>query len=252
MYPLIELGPLRLSSGGLALLAAAYLWLWLFERTAGRMGGHSLTAHAAACGLPALLGALVGARLWYGLLSLPRYAENPRLFLAFSLTDLAWPGAIMGGALIGWFCLHRRKIGPEWLRLADAAALALPLPMALGALGALLSGEAFGSPTALPWGIPLHGTLRHPTQLVYALVALLAWIWLRSRPHGAAGRLAAQLLLISGLLLIEPLRADALRLPGGLGAGQLFGLGLVLEALWFLRPAAAELEPDVSGEDAPA
>ena len=39
-------------------------------------------------------------------------------------------------------------------------------------LGLLLSGEAFGAPTSLPWGVPLFGAVRHPTQIYLALAAL--------------------------------------------------------------------------------
>ena len=40
------------------------------------------------------------------------------------------------------------------------------------------------------------------------------------------------------LLLVEALRADSLLLPGGVRAGQVFGLALVLLALLWLRRQA--------------
>ncbi|MEI7771864.1 MAG: diacylglyceryl transferase, partial [Chloroflexales bacterium] len=89
MYPLIELGPLRLSSGGLLLLAATYLWTWRVARVVRRRGGAALAAHAEVCALPALLGALIGGRLWFGLFSLDRYGRAPELFVALRLADLA-------------------------------------------------------------------------------------------------------------------------------------------------------------------
>ncbi|KPV54953.1 hypothetical protein SE17_00645 [Kouleothrix aurantiaca] len=53
----------------------------------------------------------------------------------------------------------------------------------------LLSGEAFGLPTSMPWGVPLFGTIRHPTQIYFALTALislgiLVWLARRSLPTG--------------------------------------------------------------------
>lgn len=245
MYPLIELGPLRLSSGGLALVLATYLWIWLFARVGRRRGGSSLAEHAAACALPAIVGATLGARLWFGLLSLDLYGAAPALFVALRLSDLAWPGALLGGALAGG--LWGRRRGATLPALADAAALALPLPVAVGAAGLLLSGEAFGATTGLPWGVSLLGAVRHPTQIYYALAALLTGAALIAIERGARARgaplapgaLAAALLVAHGLtlLLVEPFRADSLTLAGGLRAAQLFGLALMLVGLWWLRAA---------------
>lgn len=255
MYPLLELGPLRLSSGGLLLLAGAYLWMWLFERAARGRGGPALAAHAAACALPAIVGAAAGGRLWLGLLSLERYGPSPGLFLAPRLMDLAWPGALLGGVAAGWLWARRR--GADGAALADAAALALPLPIAVGAAGLLLSGEAFGAPTGLPWGVPLFGTTRHPTQLYYALAALLTGLALLGLGRAAArrgealapGALAAWFLVAHGLslLLIETARADSLTLAGGVRAAQVFGLGLALLGLWRLRPPVGALQDSPSG-----
>lgn len=66
MYPLIELGPLRLSSGGLLLLLAVLVAQWLLVRAARIRGGAALAEQVERCVYPALLGAVIGARLWYG------------------------------------------------------------------------------------------------------------------------------------------------------------------------------------------
>lgn len=239
MYPLLEIGPLRLSSGGLALVLAAYLWLWLVERAALQRGGPDLAAHAAACGFPALLGAVLGARLWYGLHALDLYGPTPSLFWALRIADFAWPGALLGGAFGGWLWARRRGADP--LALADAAALALPAPFALASVGALLSGEGFGAVTTLAWGIPLHGAMRHPTQLLYMGAALLAWLMMARSRTAPPGVPLARFLLLNGvaLLLIEPLRADALMVPGDWRSGQIVGLALALTGLGLLRPRPA-------------
>lgn len=247
MYPLIELGPLRLSSGGLLLLAAVWLWLWRFELLARLRHGDELAAHASACALPALAGAALGGRLWYGLLSLDLYGDTPALFWALRLADIAWPGALLGGAAAGWLWAARR--GADRAALADAAALALPLPIAVASLGLLLSGEAFGAPTDLPWAVPLFGAKRHPTQLYYAGAALLtAWLLAAVERRAAqrgqvlpAGSYVALFAVAHGLtlLLVETVRADSLTLAGGVRAAQVFGLAIALAGLWRLRPREA-------------
>lgn len=165
MYPLIELGPLRLSSGGLFLLAAVLLGSRLIERSARSIGGEALT---------------------------------------------------------------------------------LPLPQAIASVGLLLSGEAFGRSTGLPWGVPLLGTVRHPTQLYLAVAALLTYtvvhrLGVRPLP---CGTLFASYLGLQGvtLLFVEALRADTLLLPGGIRAAQVLGLVLILWALqWFRTRSGREV-----------
>lgn len=241
MYPLLELGPLRLSSGGLLLIVALMLGAWLFERIARRRGGDPLAELAERCTLPALFGALVGARLWYGLLSWELYSRSPGLFLAFRIGDFAWPGALLGGALAGYFWCRRSHGAPT--ALADAAALALPPVHALAACGMLLSGEALGAPADLPWSIPLLGAARHPTQIYFMLAALLGWALLAwfERRAPRPGALAALFVGWQGatLLLIEALRADSLILAQGVRAAQVAGLLLLLAALWWRRRISA-------------
>ncbi len=237
MYPLISLGPLNLSSGGLALLAALLLFGWQFERHARRIGGSTLAKQASGLVFPIAAGATIGGRLWYGLTNWDLYGSDPLLFLALRVGDLAWAGALLGGLSAAWVACRWRSADP--LPLADAAALALPPAVAITSVGLLLSGEAFGAPSNLPWAVPLFGVLRHPTQLYYALAALASWIVLAAlnrRGVRARGLLVAWLGL-QGLtmLLVEALRADSVALPGGVRLSQLVGLGLLLAALTWAR-----------------
>jgi phosphatidylglycerol:prolipoprotein diacylglycerol transferase len=241
MYPLVRIGPFNLGSGALLLLAAVFVGQVVLSREIRARGGERLAKQSESCFFAALLGAFVGGRLVYGLLNWDIYGSNPGLFLALQLGALAWPGAFVGGALAAYLLVRQR--GLPGLLLADSAALALPVGLAFGSVGLLLSGEAFGVPTALPWGIELLGTTRHPTQ-VYLLLAALASLgglhWLKRRPL-PEGALLAAFLGLHGLtlLLVGALRADSLLLPGGLRASQVFGLVLLLAALWWARAHAA-------------
>jgi phosphatidylglycerol---prolipoprotein diacylglyceryl transferase len=237
VYPLLQLGPLNLSTGGLLLLLAAVAAFQLVVRAADRRGGSALVDRVEAAFLPVALGALLGGRLWYGLFNWDLYGPNPALFVAPRIADLAWPGALLGGALAGWLWARARSDEP--LALADSAALALPAAHAIASVGLLLSGEAFGQATDLPWGVALFGAVRHPTQLYYALAALVSWTLLArlERSGLAPGLLFAAYLGLHGasLLLVEALRADPLLLPGGVRAGQVLGLGGVVLALLAYR-----------------
>jgi phosphatidylglycerol:prolipoprotein diacylglycerol transferase len=237
MYPLVEIGPFRLSSGGLALLASLLLASHLLGRIAGARGGPRLATQAESCFYPVMLGAVVGARLWYGLFNWDLYGRTPGLVWALQVSGFAWPGALLGGLLVGY--LWSRWRGLDMIAIADAAVLALPVPLALGNVGLLLSGEAFGYPTSLPWAVPLFGIMRHPTQLYFALAALLTLcaLWWLARRSPPAGGLTVAFLGLHGLtlVLVEALRVDSLLLPGGFRAAQVVGLGLVLYALYRAR-----------------
>lgn len=237
MYPLISLGPLNLSSGGLALLAALLLFGWQFERHARRMGGQALAEQASGLVFPMMAGATIGGRLWYGLTNWDLYGGDPLLFLALRVGDLAWAGALLGGLSAAWAVCRWRNA--DSLPLADAAAIALPPAVAVTSVGLLLSGEAFGAPSNLPWAVPLFGALRHPTQLYYALAALASWMVLAALQRRGVrdGGLLRAWLGLQGLtmLLVEALRADSATLPGGVRLSQLVGLGLLLAALTWAR-----------------
>ena len=189
------------------------------------------------CFYPAVLGAVAGGRLWFGAFNWDLYGNTPRLFWAFQVADFAWPGALLGGALVGYLWCRWRRF--DCLGLADSAALALPVSRIIASIGLLLSGEAFGAPTGLPWGIPLFGTMRHPTQVYFALgalVSLAALVWL-ARQAPPKGTLMAAYLGLEGLLLllVEALRADSLVFLDGVRAAQVFGLTLLLVSLLWLR-----------------
>jgi prolipoprotein diacylglyceryltransferase len=237
MYPLVQIGPFRLSSGGLVLLLSILAGSSLLSRVARARGGEQLAKQADTCFYPVMIGAVLGARLWYGLFNLDLYGRNPALFVALRVSDFAWPGALLGGLLAGYLWCGWN--GFDELKVADAAALTLPIVQAIASVGLLFSGEAFGVPTTLPWGVSLFGATRHPTQIYFALAALLSLFVLRqlARRSLQMGALAAMYLGLQGLtlLLVEALRADSLVLPGGVRVAQVFGLGLLLYALYWVR-----------------
>lgn len=236
MYPLVQLGPFRLSSGGLVLLLALWLCHWLFVRTARRRSGTGLAEQADRAFFAGLIGAVIGGRIWYGLFNWDMYGQTPALFWALRVSDWVWPGALLGGALTAALWCHWRRA--DMVLLADTLALPLLLAQALASVGLLLSGEAFGVATNLPWAVPLFGTMRHPTQIYYALAALASAVIVRRvvQNEPQRGALTAWYFLLEGfaLLLIEALRAESLVLLGGIRVTQLVGLGFILLALrWF-------------------
>lgn len=179
---IVQLGSLQLGWHGAltALAVAAALWLGL--------------ARAGALGLPAeplgsvatwsVVGGLVGARLFHVLDHLPTYLANPLAALALWEGGIAVYGAFLGGIVAGIVAARRAGL-PVW-PLLDAAAPAMLLGQAIGRLGCLSNGDAWGAPTGGDWGIvywhpraalppELLGVPTHPYPL-YELLADLAML----------------------------------------------------------------------------
>jgi phosphatidylglycerol---prolipoprotein diacylglyceryl transferase len=181
----------------------------------------------------ALVGGIVGARLWWVAENWSS-AKDDILGSLFSGSGLVWYGGAIGGALGVFLWAWWR--GYLTLALLDLAAPALAVGYAIGRVGCQLSGDGdYGKHSDLPWAMSYpHGTVPttdtvHPTPiyetLAMGLVAMLLW-QLRDRLTG--GRLFALYLVLAGLerFLVEFIRRnDAVAL--GLTWAQLLSLVMI-------------------------
>jgi phosphatidylglycerol:prolipoprotein diacylglycerol transferase len=220
---LLHAGPLTLRWYGVMVALAMGAGLWVAARAGGRRGldrGEVLKA-----GEVALLGGLVGARLYYVLFSWDYYAAAPWKILAVWEGGTAIHGGLIGGVLAGAAYARWRRL--PLARCLDAAAPALALGQAIGRWGDFFNEQAFGPPTSLPWGLyvsPAHRPLPyvqadffHPAFLyesVWSLIVLGILLTSRRRLAGAPGALFLAYLgwYSLGRLWIEMIRVDALML----------------------------------------
>jgi phosphatidylglycerol:prolipoprotein diacylglycerol transferase len=190
----------------------------------------------------ALVGGLVGSRLWW---FVDQYdPSTDSLFGSlFGGAGLVWYGGLIGGTItvVGW-ARHRRMLD---LGLLDLCAPALALGYAVGRVGCQISGDGdYGKPWDGPWAMAYpHGVVPtdvkvHPTpiyeSLTMGIVALGLW---HLRDRFAPGRLFALYLVLAGVerFLVEFLRRnEAIAL--GLTLAQWFSLGMiVLGGVWLMR-----------------
>jgi phosphatidylglycerol:prolipoprotein diacylglycerol transferase len=182
----------------------------------------------------ALIGGLVGARLYYVLFNLDYYqAQAWWKMLAVWEGGLAIHGGLIGGLLAGGLYVWAHGLPlPTYL---DIVAPYLPLSQAIGRWGNFFNEEAFGSPTDLPWRLYIPEARRppqyvdaeffHPTFLYESLwnlgTCLVLVLVLRRRLMRAPGALfLAYLGLYSlGRFWVEGLRTDSL-MAGSLRAAQ--------------------------------
>ena len=171
------------------------------------------------------MGALVGAKLLFIIVSWPELGATLAEKLANIIKDFRYGFVFFGGMIVSvggavWY-IRRKKL--PLLKTADFLIVGLPLGHALGRIGCFLAGCCYGKPTALPWGVrftdahalvPSHllGVPLHPTQLYEAALNLVLFMILHfayKKPH-KDGKILAEYILCYGLMRfgIEFLRGD--------------------------------------------
>jgi len=172
VYPPFQIGPFSIYPWGIMVSLGFILGGWLFLAEAKKK---KIPADAALnIILIALVGAVLGARLWVVFEYLGYFVQHPLEILA------VWKGgmAFWGGFLVslGLVCLYLKKKNLNFGEVSDSVAPSLALGMFLGRIGNFLSGHHLGIITNLPWGIEYLGTVRHPASLYEALNALLLFL----------------------------------------------------------------------------
>ena len=246
MFPVIHLGPLSIQTRGVILLAAFWLAAEAAERGAKRLGirgdvVYSLAFVAAAAGL-------IGARLGYVLEHWPAYQSDLGAVAALNFNTLS-PLAGLATAVIVAYLYARRK-GVANRRLLDALTPGFIVFAGALALADLASGDAYGSPSSLPWAIELWGAARHPSQ-IYQLIAVIVigLIVLKTqRAFDGAWFGSFVVLYSASRLFIEAFRGDSETI-GGLRIAQVWSLIALLIMLILLRRWArsAVVETPASG-----
>jgi prolipoprotein diacylglyceryltransferase len=221
MMPLITLGPLRLSSYGIALLLALGLWWWWGTRRIPT----SVTTDSDGLLFALAIGAWLGGRAGYVLGAEAVWVQLANL----RALEFSWPGALIGTAGVLALYHWRRPvaIGP----LLDALTLPTLCAQAIGAVGLWLAGTGLGVPWHGAWAVAQAGVWRHPVQLYEAGIALLAAAWCLLAPR-LLPAVPVRWWLLGGIalnwLLSEGFRADAFTFAEGIRVIQCVGLGLLI------------------------
>ncbi len=192
---------------------------------------------------------LVGARLLYAVVRYDDFTTEPLSFLEIWKGGLVFYGGLLACLLwLAWY-LPRHEELRGW-DLLDVLVLGACLAIFVGRWGSFLSGENYGKPTDLPWGIafppesharPANVAL-HPTQLYHSLHGLLLFVilWFVGRKNLQAGRLTGLFLMLYavGRSVIEIWRADdaarGMVIPGYLSTSQLISIPIFFAGLAIL------------------
>lgn len=190
-----------------------------------------------------IIAGILGARVWEVLFSWSNFVADPLSALEFWSGGLSIQGAVAGGLLYTlWFI---RKHHLNFWAFGDILAPGLILGQAIGRIGCLLNGDAYGIPTSAWFGVVYQpGT---PAYSVYGAVPLIPaelmegagdiiifgilLLMLRRRSFKGAVSLAYFVLYSLLRFGLEFLRGDSLMIAQGLKAAQVTSLIIAGTAL---------------------
>jgi phosphatidylglycerol---prolipoprotein diacylglyceryl transferase len=237
MLPVLNLGPLAFPAPALVFLAGIWLCVYLAEKFSPRFG--LSPSKISSLIILMLFSAIIGARLSYLIRFPESFSQHPVDIFSTNPGLLDPLGGIALAVITGLIYAQRKGL-PLWHTLDALTPGLAALAICLG-FSHLASGDAFGRPTALPWGIYLWGDYRHPTQ-VYEIIlfgVLFVFIlantktWAITKP----GVLFLSFLASSSCiyLFIEAFRGDSLIFHESLRTIQLVAWLVLALSLWGIR-----------------
>jgi phosphatidylglycerol---prolipoprotein diacylglyceryl transferase len=245
-----NLGPLQFTGFGIAVLLAFGIAQIVAQRELARRG-HLVESNATPdVLLAALLGTLVGAKLYYVALT-----GDPRAI--FSRGGFVFWGGFIGSVVFCWIAIRMKKL--SFWRYSDVAGPAIAAGYAVGRTGCWAVGDDYGRPWSGPlavmfpngappstaqnmtelFGIPLApGTSPnqvisvHPTQLYETVLGFVMFsiLWrMRAHKH-AEGWLFGLYCVLAGAerFAIEFLRAKDDRFFGPFTSAQMIAMSIAL------------------------
>lgn len=171
------------------------------------------------CVMVGLITGIIGARLYFCIFHWEQFSKNLSEILNIHKGGLAIYGGIIG-SLIGGLTvarLQKMKIMP----VLDIALISFLIGQGIGRWGNFMNQEAFGTPTALPWGMLSQNTgyvAVHPCFLYESIWCLLGFVLLHfygKYRQKYAGEIFYMYLVWYGFerMIVEGLRTDSLYLP---------------------------------------
>lgn len=187
-----------------------------------------------------ILSGILGARLYYVLLSFNYYALHPKEILMIWQGGLSIHGALLGGLIGGVIYCRIKKI--RFLKYADIFSYGLILAQAVGRWGNFFNSEAFGFPAKLPL-LYIEPRFRpiefinceyfHPTFLYESILDILVFLILffviRKFAKKEGIVFFSYLLLYSiARLFVEAIRIDSVLNLGAMPIAQVVSILIIL------------------------
>lgn len=195
-----------------------------------------------------LLGAMLGARIYYVLFNWNYYSQNLQEIFMLWYGGISIHGALIGGLITGIIYTKLNRL--PLLKYADVLSYGLILGQAIGRWGNFFNSEAFGSPTNLPWKLYIPPESRpeifknysffHPTFLYESLwdlaVFFLLFFVFRKKFQDKPGAVFFCYLILysTGRFLIEGIRVDSIYYVFGMPLAQFISILIIILAIFGL------------------
>lgn len=208
-----KIGPFTLAWHGLltavAIFVAVAVIHWGFVR-------HNLPLRSFdALAFFTIIGGILGARLFYVFDHIGYFIDNPLQILAIQEGGLAIYGAVVGG-FFSVLILTRIYKYP-FAKVIDIIAPGLVLAQAIGRIGCLINGDAWGAPTDGPFsvtythpdallpssllGVPTHPYPIYDMTMNLAIFGVVVWLGRRSLPAGTTFAVFAALYAVTRFII---------------------------------------------------
>ncbi len=132
--------------------------------------------------------AIIGARIYYVAFRWDYYGAHPIDMLKIWEGGLAIHGGVLAGTLTIYVFARVKRV--SFWALTDCLAPSMILGQAIGRIGNLMNGDAYGTPTTLPWGIHFPpdspagmtypGQATHPSMIYEMILNLIIFSYLWS------------------------------------------------------------------------
>jgi len=254
-----RIGHLRINAYGTMLMLGFVAGAITAIRLGRRRG--IVADHILNLGLCVLVGAILGARIAYVLIT-PNAGPlfDLQQIATSGLGGLSFHGGLIGGVLTGSIYIMFNKLA--FWRVADCCAPAIAVGYAITRIGCFLNGCCYGKPSSASWAMIfpdapdtfIRHTHVHPTQLYASLMgfAMYGILLLLARGDGLrrAGRLFMALLMLEGVerFVMEIFRYPDPNFHGTVTLAQfvsmvIFLVGIVGIFLLPKRPAVTDPTP---------
>lgn len=179
-----------------------------------------------------IVGGIGGAKLLYYIIDIKNIINNPSILLNVQNGFVVY-GGIIGGVLLSWFYVHRKKT--PFIPYLDLLIPSVSIGQGFGRIGCFLAGCCYGRKTDSIFGIVFHnsdfapnGVKLIPTQLISATgdFAIAAVLIFMSRKKKFEGQIAQNYLILYGIgrFAIEMLRNDPRGAVGSLSSSQIISI----------------------------
>jgi len=161
-YPSIDVGPVSLSPHGIGIAVGYALGGTLMARRAERWG--ISRDHVWNMLMRAVVGVIIGARLFYVAGHLNQYWPNVIDIVKVWQGGVVFYGGVFGGILFAYPYMRRNSLA--FWSVMDAAAPGFPLGLFFGRIGDLIVGDHLGGASTLPFAFVFTSpNVAHPNPV---------------------------------------------------------------------------------------